>query len=81
MMRKGRRCAEFRRSYINRTCLSSDFVARQVNARIRCEQLWRQLRAKGDWNDFLPSFENIVSLAREEAADAGGGAEACPMTR
>jgi carboxypeptidase Taq len=59
--------AEFKRSYINRTCLSSDFVARQVNARLRCEQLWRQLRAKNDWNDFLPSFENIVSLAREEA--------------
>ena len=60
--------AEFKRSYINRTCLSSDFVARQVNARLRCEQLWRQLRAKNDWNAFLPSFEHIVSLAREEAA-------------
>jgi carboxypeptidase Taq len=60
--------AEFKRSYINRTCLSSDFVARQVNAAMRCEQLWRQLRAKNDWNDFLPSFENIVALAQEEAA-------------
>ncbi len=60
--------AEFKRAYINRTCLSSDFVGRLVNARLRCEQLWRQLRAKNDWNDFLPSFENIVSLAREEAA-------------
>jgi carboxypeptidase Taq len=60
--------AEFKRSYINRTCLSSDFVARQVNARMRSEQLWRVLRAKNDWNDFLPSFENIVALAREEAA-------------
>ncbi len=59
--------AEFKRGYINRTCLSSDFVARQVNARMRCEQLWRVLRAKNDWKDFLPSFENIVSLAREEA--------------
>lgn len=60
--------AAFRRSYINRTCLSSDFVARQVSAAMRCEQLWRQLRAKNDWTDFLPSFENIVSLAQEEAA-------------
>jgi carboxypeptidase Taq len=59
--------AEFKRSYINRTCLSADFVARQVNARMRCEQLWRQLRAKNDWNGFLPSFENVVALAREEA--------------
>ncbi len=46
--------AEFKRAYINRTCLSSDFVGRLVNARLRCEQLWRQLRAKNDWNDFLP---------------------------
>ena len=60
--------AEFKRSYINRTCLSSDFVARQVGAAMRCEQLWRQLRAKNDWTDFLPSFENIVALAQEEAA-------------
>ena len=58
---------EFRRFYTNLTCLTSDFVARQVNARIRCEQLWRQLRPKGDWKAFLPSFENIVALAREEA--------------
>ncbi len=58
---------EFRRSYINLTCLTSEFVGRQVNARIRSEQLWRALRPKGDWKDFLPSFENIVALAREEA--------------
>ncbi len=58
---------EFKRVYINLTCLSSEFVARQVNARIRCEQLWRSLRAKNDWTDFLPAFEGIVALAREEA--------------
>ena len=71
--------AEFKRGYINRTCLSSDFVARQVNARLRCEQLWRQLRAKNDWNDFLPSFENIVALAQEEAAAPRRGAEALAL--
>ena len=49
------------------TCLSSDFVARQVNARIRSEQLWRELRPKGDWAGFLPAFEGIVAMAREEA--------------
>jgi carboxypeptidase Taq len=60
--------AEFKRGYINRTCLPSEFVARQVNARLRCEQLWRQLRARNDWAGFLPAFENIVALAQEEAA-------------
>ena len=59
--------AEFKRGYINRTCLTSEFVARQVSASMRCEQLWRQLRARNDWTDFLPSFENVVALAREEA--------------
>ena len=58
---------EFRRSYINLTCLSSAFVTRQVGARIRCEQLWRALRPSGDWKNFLPAFEGIVALVREEA--------------
>ena len=40
---------EFKRSYINRTCLSSAFVQKQTEQRLRCEQLWRQLRPTGDW--------------------------------
>ena len=59
---------EWRRSYTNATCLSSDFVRRQVNARLRAEQLWRELRPKGDWQTFLPAFEGLVATAREEAA-------------
>ncbi|MFO1121398.1 MAG: carboxypeptidase M32 [Hyphomicrobiales bacterium] len=58
---------EFERTYINRTCLSPDFVSRKVNAQIRGEQLWRALRPKNDWAGFLPTFETIVALAREEA--------------
>src|SRR5690606_33603184 len=48
---------EFRRLYTNMTCLSSDFVRKQVNARVRSEQLWRELRPAGDWAGFLPAFE------------------------
>jgi carboxypeptidase Taq len=59
---------EFRRAYTNATCLSSDFVRRQVNARVRSEQLWRELRPTGDWKTFLPAFEGIVAIVREEAA-------------
>ena len=58
---------EFERSYINLTCLSSDFVRRQVSARVRSEQLWRELRPAGNWKEFLPAFEGIVALAREES--------------
>ncbi len=55
------------RVYTNMTCLSADFVRRQVSARVRSEQLWRELRAKDDWAGFLPAFEGIVAIAREEA--------------
>lgn len=58
---------EFRRVYENLTCLSADFVRRQVNARVRSEQLWRELRPSGNWAAFLPALEGVVSLMREEA--------------
>ena len=59
---------EFRRQYTNMTCLPADFVERQTKARLRCEQLWRDRRAKNDWAGFLPALEGIVALVREEAA-------------
>jgi carboxypeptidase Taq len=59
---------EFKRQYTNMTCLPSEFVERQTAARMRSEQLWRQLRAKNDWAGFLPSLEGVVALVREEAA-------------
>ncbi len=55
------------RVYTNMTCLSAGFVRRQVVARLRSEQLWRELRATNDWAGFLPAFEGVVALAREEA--------------
>ena len=58
---------EQKRSYLNLTCLSSDFVQKQVAARMRSEQLWRSLRPAGDWTGFLPALSNVISLAREEA--------------
>jgi len=58
---------EFRRRYVNLTCLPAEFVERQTRTRMRCEQLWRDLRAKNDWAGFLPALEGVVTLAREEA--------------
>ena len=57
---------ELRRTYTNLTCLSSDFVRKQVAARIRSEQLWRELRPTGNWKDFLPAFEGVIATLREE---------------
>jgi carboxypeptidase Taq len=59
---------EFRRHYTNLTCLPADFVERQAAARLRSEQLWRDLRARNDWLGFLPALEGVVGLMREEAA-------------
>jgi carboxypeptidase Taq len=59
---------EFERTYVNMTCLPSAFVERQTKARLRCEQLWRDLRPKSDWTAFEPALEGVLGLAREEAA-------------
>lgn len=59
---------EFRRVYTNMTCLPTEFVERQTRARMRSEQLWRDLRARNDWAGFLPALDGVVSLVREEAA-------------
>ena len=59
---------ELERAYINATCLPSDFVERQTLTRMRSEQLWRDLRPKGDWSGFAPALEGVLDLVREEAA-------------
>jgi carboxypeptidase Taq len=59
---------EFKRQYVNMTCLPTEFVERQTRARMRSEQLWRDLRPKNDWASFQPALEGVVSLVREEAA-------------
>lgn len=60
--------AEFRRRYVDMTCLPPEFVERQTRTSMRCEQLWRDLRAKNDWAGFQPALDGVVALAREEAA-------------
>ena len=62
-----RALTEFRRAYLNDTCLPASFVHRQTEATIRSEQLWRQLRPSGDWKAFAPALAGVVSLMREEA--------------
>src|SRR5206468_11486813 len=59
---------EFKRQYVNMTCLPTAFVERQTKARMRSEQLWRDLRTKNDWAGFQPALEGVVALVREEAA-------------
>lgn len=73
-----RAVAEFRREYTNRTCLPADFVERQVETRMRSEQLWRELRAANDWKGFAPALTRVVELVREEAALRSGALGLAP---
>jgi carboxypeptidase Taq len=59
---------EFRRQYVNLTCLPPEFVERMTRTRMRAEQLWRELRARNDWAGFQPALAENVALVREEAA-------------
>ncbi|WP_169195240.1 carboxypeptidase M32 [Devosia sp. MC1541] len=59
---------EFERDYVKATCLPTEFVERSSSASMRSEQLWRELRAKGDWKGFEPALQGVVDIAREEAA-------------
>ena len=59
---------EFARVHRNLTCLPADFVEARTHARLRCEQLWRDTRARNDWAGFAPALEGVVALVREEAA-------------
>jgi len=34
---------------------------------MKCQQAWRELRAKNDWASFLPLQEEVVKLTREQA--------------
>ncbi|AKI00704.1 Zn-dependent carboxypeptidase [Hoeflea sp. IMCC20628] len=59
---------ELERSYINMTCLPSDFVERKMRTSMKSEQLWRKARPGGDWDVFQPALADVVAMMREEAA-------------
>jgi carboxypeptidase Taq len=58
---------ESRRTYLNLTCLPSEFVSRQVQTNLRSEQAWRKFRPTGNWAQFRPILEQVVDLVREES--------------
>lgn len=58
---------EMKRVWSKTVCLSSDLVRRKTLAASKCELAWRKLRPANNWKEFLPLFEDVVSLAREES--------------
>ncbi len=52
----------------NARAVQKDLVEALSLANSRCEQAWRSLRHENNWNEFLPIFEKVVQLSREEAS-------------
>jgi carboxypeptidase Taq len=59
---------EMQRNYRDATCLPESLVERRTLANSRCEQAWRVHRAENNWQAMAPLLEDVVALAREEAA-------------
>lgn len=59
---------EMRRIVRRARALPASLVERRSGATMRCEQAWRGMRAENDWAGFLPLFEQVVAIKREEAA-------------
>lgn len=59
---------EMRRLHLRATCVDAALVEQSSVAQLRCEQAWRQLRAKNDWASFVPLLERVVELKRQIAA-------------
>lgn len=58
---------EMRREWQNANVLDVDFVKRKSLTNMKCEQAWRKYREQNDWKSFLPLFEEVVELLKEEA--------------
>ena len=59
---------EMRRVFELATCISPDLVEARSLATARCEQAWRQCRSENDWATMAPMLDEVIRIAREEAA-------------
>lgn len=62
---------EMRRDYTNATAIPAELVGALARAKSLSETAWRAARPASDFALIQPAFENLVSLAREEAAALG----------
>jgi carboxypeptidase Taq len=59
---------EMRRNYLHATAVPADLVEARSRADAACELIWRSARTDNDYASLLPSFEEVLRLAREVAA-------------
>jgi carboxypeptidase Taq len=62
---------EMRRQWCLGQALPADLVETRAHATVACEQAWRRLRPvggrQGDWDSYLPLWQEVVRIARIEA--------------
>lgn len=58
---------EMKREWTRATSIPHELVAASSRAESASEQAWRTLRAKNDWQSFLPLLKEVVSLKRQVA--------------
>ncbi len=59
---------EIKRVWLEATAIDADLVEKQSLAGMKAEQSWRVMRGENNWKGFRPLLEEVVTLAREEAA-------------
>ncbi|HEY2736455.1 MAG TPA: carboxypeptidase M32 [Polyangiales bacterium] len=59
---------EMRRLLRRANALPGDLVEACSRAQLRCEQAWRQQRAKNDWQGFAPLLGEVLARKREAAS-------------
>ncbi len=64
---------EIESQWRHKTSIPSDLVEATAVARAKCGHAWRSLRPANDWEGFLPLFEPLISLVRQQAQALGDG--------
>jgi len=59
---------EIAREHREATCLTAELVHRLRLVSSECEQAWRQYRGDNNWTEMQPLLQEVIALAREEAA-------------
>jgi carboxypeptidase Taq len=55
------------KNYLRATAVPGHLVAESTQARMACQQAWRQLRALNNWKEFKPLLQKTFNLTREIA--------------
>ncbi|MGE4131619.1 MAG: carboxypeptidase M32 [Bdellovibrionales bacterium] len=56
---------EMNRHYVQLSAIPPELNRELVVARMQCEQVWRELRAKNAWTEFKPHLQKVLDLTRE----------------